>query len=150
LIGVDVHGFVGDDGPALGESVHALTATEFRSLPLDHVAGIVLEKIKRTQEAFNVGPSDPDGITGRRAQGGRTGRPPLTTEDLAEVAAIYRAGGTTPTKAVADALNISRSAAAKRVVRARGAGLLEGTKQGQRGGPARGTTGSRAKKEREQ
>lgn len=58
----------------------------------------------------------------------------LSTEDaLAEVARIYREAwraGLNPTKAVADALKLSRSAAAKRVRRARDAHLLPDTTRG--------------------
>jgi hypothetical protein len=63
-------------------------------------------------------------------------------EALAEVAAIYmaawRARGN-PTKAVAESLSLSRSAAAKRVARARQAGLLPATTKGRPAG--RGTDG---------
>jgi hypothetical protein len=58
----------------------------------------------------------------------------LSPEDaLAEVATIYREawqGGLNPTKSVAEALSLSRSAAAKRVRRARDAGLLPKTTKG--------------------
>jgi len=50
---------------------------------------------------------------------------PLSAEDaLEEVARIYRTALGSPTKRVAEVLHISRSAAAKRVARARAAGLL--------------------------
>jgi hypothetical protein len=136
LVGVTVESEMVQKGNKL--TLETLTASVYRDLPLDHVADLVLQKIRREQDAFNVGPADPDGITGRHVRGGRTGRPPLTPDDLARVAAIYRAGGTRPTAAVADALNISRSAAAKRVARARAAGLLERTTQGRAGGPVIG------------
>lgn len=66
------------------------------------------------------------------------GTPLPTDEALAKVAAIYTAAwqeGRPPTKAVAESLGISRSAAAKRVRRARDAGHLPDTRQGkQKGG----------------
>lgn len=58
---------------------------------------------------------------------GASGETLPPTEALAEVARIYTAAwqrGDPPTAAVAEALSISRSAAGKRVARARAAGLL--------------------------
>jgi hypothetical protein len=139
LISVEVKGYLfGDDGPAVTtsgvEPVTSVTATAVRDLPLEHVAHLVWEKIAKSQAAFYVGPGE-DVAIGHHVPGGKTGRKPLTTDDLAKVAAIYRAGGAKPTKAVADALGISVSAAAKRVARAREVGLLEPTVQGRAGGP---------------
>ena len=136
---MDLHGYAGDKGPALTESgtepVSILTSSVYRELPLNKIAGEVLEKIKATQGAFNVGPGDPAEIVGQSVRQGKTGRPRLTRDDLAEVARIYIGGGTSPTKTVAKALDISRSAAAKRVARARKAGLLKTTDQGRASGP---------------
>jgi hypothetical protein len=132
LIGVEIESLVVQKGPAL--TMETLTASVWRKIPLDHVADLVLQKIRETQAEFNVGPSEGKGPA-RKGRGAKPGRRPLTTEDLQEVAAIYRRGGTSPTKAVADQLHISRSAAAKRVVRAREAGLLAGTLQGRASGP---------------
>ena len=86
-------------------------------------------------ELGQVGPGDSTDITGRAVRSGRTGRRPLTAGDLAEVATLYRQGGSKPTHYVAEMLGISDSAAAKRVVKARAAGLLEPTTQGRVGGP---------------
>lgn len=69
---------------------------------------------------------------GRRLLG-EDGQPLPTADALAEVARIYRdawAKRRNPTKAVAEALSLSRSAAAKRVRRARDAGLLPETSRG--------------------
>jgi len=119
-----------------GVTMPTLTASVVASLPLNRVADQVLEKVRATFEAFNIGPPDDVEIMGRHVSGGKTGRPPLSYDDLEQVAAIYRNGGANPTKAVADALNISRSAAAKRVAKARSpeVGLLEPTSQGRAGG----------------
>lgn len=69
----------------------------------------------------------------------RGGRPP---EDLSleQVAQVYREAAVAtnaPTRAVAEAFQLSRSAAAKRVARARAAGLLPPTERGRAraGGP---------------
>jgi hypothetical protein len=121
-----------------------ITASTFRNLPLDKVAGLILRDLRSTPDSSYVGPPELyDDLLGTYVEGGRTGRRPLTTTELATVAAIYRDGGSQPTKAVADALNISRSAAAKRVVRAREAGLLEPTTQGRAGGPGGDTKATR-------
>jgi hypothetical protein len=69
---------------------------------------------------------------GRRLVG-RDGQPLPVDEALDEVAAIYRQAwreGGNPTAAVSQAIGISRSAAAKRVRRARDAGLLPETSRG--------------------
>jgi hypothetical protein len=137
LIGVNIRGFAGDNGPAPGEPVETLTATVFRSLPLIELADQAFAQIKKRQGLFQVGPEVGDSvdITGSHTPGGKTGRQPLTIDELERVAAIYRGGGTKPTKTVAEALCISVSAAAKRVKRARDAGLLDKTTQGRVGGP---------------
>jgi len=137
LIGVYVRGFDGENGPNPGERVETLTATVFRGLPLIELADRALAQAKRRQAQFQVGPVVDDGVDifGSYTPEARTGRPRLTADDLARVAATYRAGGTKPTKAVADAEGISVSAAGKRVARAREAGLLEPTTQGRVGGP---------------
>lgn len=70
------------------------------------------------------------------------GKPVPTRDALAEVARIYGAAwrrGDSPTKAVAEAFKISKSAAAKRVARARAAGLLPPTEQGRARGGAPST-----------
>lgn len=125
-----------------------ITASTLRDLPLDHVAGLVLQKVRKTAQSQHVGPGDPGEILGTYVEGGKTGRRPLTTEQLAQVASIYRAAPTKPTKAVADALGISSSAAAKRVVRAREAGLLESTSQGRAGGPSASKSKAQPKRRR--
>lgn len=64
---------------------------------------------------------------------GADGRVLPPADALAEVADIYRqayAAGLSPTRAVAEALSLSPSAAAKRVGRARAAGLLPPTTRG--------------------
>lgn len=74
--------------------------------------------------------------SGRRLAGA-DGAPMATDEALARVAEVYvRARGrhVDPTLAVSEAFHLSRSAAAKRVGRARGAGLLTRTHQGRPGG----------------
>lgn len=61
------------------------------------------------------------------------------SDALAEVAAIYMAAWQArenPTQAVAERVGLSRSAAAKRVARARAAGLLPPTSKGRAGGRA--------------
>jgi len=115
-------------------TVEPITASVYRSLAPGAVADQVLQKIKESPD-FDLGADDDDDlVVGRRARGGRTGRPRSVAHKLAEAAAIYKShtqsGGTTPTKAVAEGLQISRSAAAKRVARAREAGLLDLTTQG--------------------
>jgi hypothetical protein len=63
-------------------------------------------------------------------------------EALAEVASVYRNAwgrGLNPTQAVAEALSLSRSAAAKRVRRARDAGLLPETTRGRAAAPKEGS-----------
>ena len=139
LIGVDVHGFRGSESPEHGEPVTTLTASVLRRLPLDSVAGRAFDQIKNEWGPLYVGPGDVTIVTGRYTPGGKTGRHPLTTDDLAHVAEIYRGGGTKPTKAVAEACGITVSAAGKRVARARKAGLLEMTTQGRAGGPSTAT-----------
>lgn len=52
------------------------------------------------------------------------------TYDAAEVARLYREGGTTPTKHISETFGISKSAAAKRVSRCRLDGLLPATSRG--------------------
>jgi hypothetical protein len=145
LIGVDVRSFAGSDGPDLGESVETLTASILRRLPLDAVAGRAFEQGKNQLEPLFVGPGDVTLLTGTFIPGGKTGRRPLSPDDLARVAAVYRAGGTKPTQAVAKAFGITVSAAGKRVARARRAGLLDPTTQGRAGGPPIARKRSRGK-----
>jgi hypothetical protein len=66
---------------------------------------------------------------------GRGGRPRLYDADhFANVAKVYLGGGDTPTMAVAEYFNLSRSAAAKQVARARKLGLLAETTKGKTSG----------------
>jgi len=126
-------------------TVEPITASVYRSLAPGAVADQVLQKIKESPD-FDLGADDDDLVVGRRARGGRTGRPPSAADKLAEAAAIYKShmqsGGTTPTKAVSDELHISRSAAAKRVARARApeAGLLDPTTQGKKAPVVKGVS----------
>jgi hypothetical protein len=65
-----------------------------------------------------------------------TGRRPITDDELAEVAEIYRAAllsDPAPTRAVAKAKHLSRSHAARLVGRARAAGFLGPTRPGKAG-----------------
>ena len=118
-------------------TVEPITATVYRQLPLLAVAEQVLQKIREKQREFIVGPYEGEGdVVGRHTHGGKTGRPrgTTTTPTVEEAAEVYlrcaRQGSSSPTVDVANELNISRSAAAKRVARAREAGLLPATTQG--------------------
>lgn len=117
LVSFQVAGFQGDDGPDLGEAVAPVTASTLRELPVDSVALAVLAKIRQRQAEFDV-----TGLLSAAEQ--PSGRHPLTDDELAAVAAIYRQGGTRPVRHVAETLGITRDAAAGRVRRARAAGHL--------------------------
>ncbi len=142
LVGVYVRGFDGERIPNPGGPVETLTATVFRALPIIELADRAFAQAKARWGTFRVGPvvdDDVDIFGSYTPTAKRGGRRPLTADDLARVAVVYRSGGTKPTKAVADALGISVSAAGKRVARAREAGLLERTTQGRVGGPTKAT-----------
>lgn len=63
----------------------------------------------------------------------RSGRPPISTAELEDVARIYRAHiEGAPTDAVAKILGLAPRTAARRVQRAREAGLLPPTKEGKK------------------
>jgi hypothetical protein len=86
-----------------------------------------LEEIRAVRKLF----TEPGG-RGRKLVG-ENGHVLSAVQALTEVAAIYREAwraGLNPTQAVAEALSLSRSAAAKRVRRARDAGLLPETTRG--------------------
>jgi hypothetical protein len=131
LVAMDIRGFGGADPLGIeASSIEVLTTSVLRALPLreladtafvlkDNLMGIVL----------------PPDFAGQHVPGGKTGRLRLRHEDLEAVAVIYRSADDRPTKAVADGLGISASAAAKRVAQARAKGLLEPTTQGRVGGP---------------
>lgn len=68
------------------------------------------------------------------SRGGRPGKPPSHYALVSQVYADALAIGDSPTKAVAEALTISRSAAAKQVAKARMLGFLGPTTRGRPGG----------------
>lgn len=84
------------------------------------------ERVRRAADRFKA--------TKRRPVTGKDGRPLTPTEALEEVARVYReawtAGHSKPTYAVKEAFNLSYSAAAKRVARARDEGFLPKTTRG--------------------
>ena len=96
----------------------------------DHMKRYQTAEVATLRAEFAAGP--------RRRITGADGAPMPTADALAEVARVYREAwqvGANPTAAVADVFTLSRSAAAKRVARAREAGLLPPTTRGQaRGG----------------
>ena len=80
-------------------------------------------------------------LSSDRRQPAAPGRPRILTDDhLRHVAAVYDKAwrrGDNPTRAVAEDLTITRSAAAKQVARARAAGYLPPAQRGKaRGNPA--------------
>jgi hypothetical protein len=121
------------------DSYLTLRATDVRDIPLERVANQALKIARDHLSAHNVGPDVPGHVLGGAPvrKRGKSGRASLTNTDLEEVATLYRMGGTEPTKYVAQQLGISRSAAAKRIAKARSpeVGLLEPTTQGRAGGP---------------
>ncbi len=125
----------------LEEGVHPLRVEVLRALTMSvieerrHSIASLLDELGHQTEsaAFRAGQ--------QRRITGPDGAPLPTDEALEEVARVYRAAWherVNPTAAVAEAFTLSRSAAAKRVARARAAGLLPPTTQGQ----ARGTEGA--------
>jgi hypothetical protein len=92
----------------------------FKGEPIEQVPAEETERIQAARRKLPAIVASLSDGTGRR------GRP--STHDLNQVAALYREGwglSNSPTKHVAEALGISRSAAAKQVSRARSAGVLE-------------------------
>lgn len=103
--------------------------------PLDERAS---DPVRRARDAFRA--PRPRSLTGA------DGKPMPTAEALGEVARVYSdswRAGADPTKTVAETFTLTRSAAAKRVARARDAGLLPKTKQGR---PRAGQTEKRRRK----
>jgi hypothetical protein len=136
--------------PPLGGRPEPVTASLIRQIP---VAFLVREAREGLGDVARWQASQP----GRSAAERRTlsavadqldesPRRVLDDDHFAQVAEIYReawaAGDPAPTKAVAERMKASRSAAAKWVARARVMGLLGETKQGRPGGtpPAKKTT----------
>lgn len=112
------------DNP-LGREPQPVTASVWRALPIAQVIDGLRSEAERTRaELF---PGHPGLRAWRRRRDRGTG-------SLEEVAAIYRAaweaGDRRPTLAVAKALVVEHSTAAKRVQRARAAGLLPPTSRG--------------------
>lgn len=109
-----------------------VTTTAWRDVP---IAGIIDEERQLhhdwlASKAANPVPELRDKIE-RWSPVSRPG--PRPKHNLGEVATVYTTAwraGTPPTKAVADELNVSRSAAAKLVARARTEGLLPATDKG--------------------
>jgi hypothetical protein len=133
---------ISDDGRALPVrgSLHPLRADVLRGLSMSIIDEhrTSWERVLEQPDIDERWPHADELRTTFTAKGrgrfvGADGRPLPTQEALAEVARVYQAAwrdGKNPTVAVADRFTLSRSAAAKRVARARAAGLLPKTNQG--------------------
>jgi hypothetical protein len=119
-----------------------ITGTLLRQLRLSDL----LARIQTQQDAAGSTPSGKAGIYFPRitAKPAETdplfkrdrGRPPIYPDDhYQEVARIYSTATATPVKAVAQAMTLSQSAAAKQVARARKLGFLLPTSKGRRSAP---------------
>ena len=154
-VGLDVRSFrarpVVKDGEAVmeyrpplgGGQPRPVTANLFRSLPVAFLA----RTARRDLGDLAMYVADQPGRTTAQRQTLRTvagqlaesPRRVLDDDHFARVAEIYRrawsTGDSAPTKAVAEQMKASRSAAAKWVARARAMGLLGETQQGKPGAP---------------
>lgn len=113
-----------------GEGPRPMTALMLRTLPI----GSIIEAGRaQTAEWYQGAAEVSERFTAEAELWRLPGRP--ARHDPARVAAIYThawqtEGSRSPTKAVAEALGISHSAAAKQVARARAIGLLPPTQRG--------------------
>lgn len=116
-----------------------VTASDVRSLPLGEMMDRSRSRLISTRQgALDRADVSPTGdaerdvairnrIEAMQFEGPQRGQA-LTPADLDAVAAVYRrawANGETVTRAVQDAFHLSRGGAAKRIMRARDAGLLD-------------------------
>lgn len=148
--------WIHDELPEKGESTGVVSASLIRTLPVGRLISEAKQTaIRHAELTANPQPLSEEtrelerrsGVEGAldaflasraiRARAAvlpalRAGRPPIY--DPAEIAEVYLRGGAAPTLAVAEHFHISRSAAAKRVARARESGFLDKTTQGKTSG----------------
>lgn len=149
-VGLEIRGYRESDEtwppqlPHWSESPEVLTASVLRQVPMGRIVDDLRDYWAKANRSFAIAAFDPTAteeeaaiddelrVMGRQqavAWGeSRTGLTML--EDTAGVYTAAWRGGLSPTKAVAAHFTISPSAAAKRVSRARAAGLLPPTKRG--------------------
>lgn len=104
-----------------------VTAEAVRRLPIGEMLAETRAAINHTAAMASNMPDVGDVVDSYRAQGPKRGQA-LTTEDLEVVAAAYReawADGRSVNRAVQKACDLTESGAAKRIMRAREAGLLD-------------------------
>jgi hypothetical protein len=137
VVGLEITSVANVDGewrtPREDESPRPVRTSILRAIPatLFHQQRAGWVEALSTDGAFDgldtvaLGAFDQDG-RGRRFVD-KNGNAVSPADALVEVARIYRSAAANPTKTVADTLHLSRSAAAKRVARARAAGLIAPT-----------------------
>jgi hypothetical protein len=119
-----------------------LMTSVLRELPLHSIVTDVRQEMAENSEEFGSWLAEQPGFSAEDQTALRQAwtQPRDSLDVLAEVARVYDeawASGARPTKAVAEHFTISHSAAAKRVSRARTAGLLPKTTRGKPGGRRR-------------
>ena len=145
-VGIDVRSFKIDDDGAYrllrrGSRLEVVTAALIRSLP---VASLIRDLRRGLSDVARHAANDPERSEEDRttllARSSELAKSPRRVHDddhFARVADIYRdawSAGDSPTKAVAEQMGTTRSAAAKWVSRARQLGLLGATEQRVAGG----------------